>query len=149
MKRPGKNYSFTKAQKRKWPKWDRKGVGIWILTAANQGAYDLLFQPPNWKQFWKAFWVSFLDIDALIDELARDQRNANSLFSPLSTANCLTLCTGLQRPPVRGTCLPTSFAMAMDRPVEIVAKCLGHDGSTVVWPDLPEPTCRAAFTSKS
>ena len=73
VKRPGKNYSFTKAQKRKWPEWDRKGVGIWILTAASQDAYDTLFQPPNWKQFWKASWGQLPDIDALIDELARDQ----------------------------------------------------------------------------
>jgi hypothetical protein len=35
VKAPGK-YSFTKAQKRKWPVWDSVGIGIWILTGATQ-----------------------------------------------------------------------------------------------------------------
>ena len=51
----------------------------------------------------------------------------------------------LQQPPVRGTCLPTSFAMAMDVSVIDVLNALGHDGSEIVWPNLPEPTCRRGF----
>ena len=35
VKRPGKNYTFTKAQKLKWPVWEAFGIGIWILTAAS------------------------------------------------------------------------------------------------------------------
>lgn len=72
VKRPGKNYSFTKAQKLKWPVWDSFGVGIWILTAATQEEYDKLFQPPNWKAFWKASWGDIPNIDALLDELDRE-----------------------------------------------------------------------------
>jgi hypothetical protein len=72
VKRPGKNYSFTKAQRRKWPEWESKGVGIWILNAATQEQYDLLFKKPNWRDYWKASWGQIPDIDALLDELDRE-----------------------------------------------------------------------------
>lgn len=66
-----KRYSFTKAQKLKWPYWDSEGVGIWILTAATQEEYDKLFAPPNWRDYWKDSWAlpTQDDIDALLDEL--------------------------------------------------------------------------------
>lgn len=64
-------YTFTKAQKIKWPIWDACGIGIWILTAANQAEYDRLFQPPNWRDYWKASWGNVPDIDTLLDELDR------------------------------------------------------------------------------
>lgn len=64
-------YSFTKAQKRKWPQWEKAGVGIWILTAANQVSYDKLFGPPNWRQYVKKSWKipTLEDIDAMIDRM--------------------------------------------------------------------------------
>jgi len=66
-------YSFTKAQRRKWPIWDHFGVGIWILTAANQEQYDRLFDPsgPNWKDYWKDSWAmpTISDIDEMLVEL--------------------------------------------------------------------------------
>ena len=61
-------YSFTNAQKIKWPILDSFGVGIWVLTAATQEQYDLLFEPPNWKSFWRDSWGP-IDIDALLDTL--------------------------------------------------------------------------------
>jgi hypothetical protein len=70
VKQP-KHYSFTKAQRRKWPQWAAKGTGIWILTAATQEEYDKLFGPPNWKNYWKESWGQVPDIDALLDELDR------------------------------------------------------------------------------
>ena len=75
VKRPGKNYSFTKAQKIKWPEWDRAGIGIWILTAATQEQYDLLFGPPNWRTFAKASWKisTQQELDTMIDRLANDE----------------------------------------------------------------------------
>ncbi len=70
VKRPD-NYSFTKAQRRKWPEWQKFGVPIWILTAATEEQYGLLFGPPNWLDFWKpSFQIP--DVDAMIDELARE-----------------------------------------------------------------------------
>jgi hypothetical protein len=64
-------YSFTRAQRRKWPQWERHGVGIWVLTAATQEEYDKLFGPPNWRDYWKDSW-GVLDpqdaIDKAIDE---------------------------------------------------------------------------------
>jgi len=70
VKRPGKNYSFTKAQKQKWPVWDQFGIGIWIMTAATQEQYDVLFKPPNWRDFIKASWnlPTQADIDKMLEE---------------------------------------------------------------------------------
>jgi len=71
VKQP-KHYTFTKAQRLKWPLWESKGIGIWILTAATQEQYDLLFQPPNWRQFWKDSWGEVPDMNALLDEIRRE-----------------------------------------------------------------------------
>ncbi len=62
-------YSFTRDQKRKWPIWEQHGVGIWILTGADQANYDKLFRPPNWRDYWKPSWGQLHDIDTLLDEL--------------------------------------------------------------------------------
>jgi len=66
-----KRYTFTKAQRHKWPKWEAAGVGIWILTAATQAEYDKLFKPPNWRSYWKASWKSptQVDIDKMLGEM--------------------------------------------------------------------------------
>jgi hypothetical protein len=70
VKRPDQ-YSFTRAQRLKWPEWDRAGIGIWILTAATQEQYDLLFAPPNWHEFWRPSFQA-PDVDAMLDELVRE-----------------------------------------------------------------------------
>lgn len=70
-KAPGR-YTFTKAQKLKWPVWDHYGVGIWILTAATQAEYDKLFSPPNWRQYWKPSWGEIPDIETLLQEIDRE-----------------------------------------------------------------------------
>jgi hypothetical protein len=61
-------YSFTKAQRQKWPEWDSYGVGIWILTGPDQANYNKLFQPPNWRDYWKASYGK-LSIDDALDEI--------------------------------------------------------------------------------
>lgn len=44
------------------------------------------------------------------------------------------------------SCLPSAFAMVTDSlPKDIIEYC-GHDGSEVLWPELPEPMCRRAFS---
>jgi hypothetical protein len=70
-----KDYTFTKAQRSKWPLWDHYGVGIWILTAADQEQYDRLFGLPNWKDYWKDSWAlpTVEDIDAMLDELDAEE----------------------------------------------------------------------------
>ena len=50
-------YKFTKAQRIKWPKWEKGGIGIWILVAATQTEYDKLFSLPNWRDYWKDSWA--------------------------------------------------------------------------------------------
>lgn len=64
-------YNFTKAQKFKWPLWERKGIGIWILVAATQEEYDKLFQPPNWRAYVKKTWnlPSPEEIDKMLEEI--------------------------------------------------------------------------------
>ncbi len=66
-------YTFTKAQRYKWPLWEKAGVGIWILTAATQEQYDLLFKPPNWRQFVKKSWK--MPTQEEIDQMLREIRN--------------------------------------------------------------------------
>ncbi len=51
----------------------------------------------------------------------------------------------LLRKPERWMCLPASFAMALDVPLEAIFKEIGHDGSNIAWPYLPEPVCRRGF----
>jgi hypothetical protein len=70
VKRPD-GYSFTRAQKFKFPQWEQAGIGIWILTAASEEQYKLLFGPPNWRKFWKPSFEA-PDIDAMLDELDRE-----------------------------------------------------------------------------
>jgi len=47
------DYEFTRAQKVKWPRWERFGLGIWIITGWEDEDYDKLFGPPNWRVYWK------------------------------------------------------------------------------------------------
>lgn len=51
----------------------------------------------------------------------------------------------LQHSPNRWSCLPTAFAMAVGIPVSDFLIKLGHDGSELKNPDMPEPLCRAGF----
>jgi hypothetical protein len=51
----------------------------------------------------------------------------------------------LQRQPNRWSCLPTSFAMVLDVPVEELLRSIGHDGSEIAFPTEPEPACRRGF----
>jgi hypothetical protein len=67
-------YTFTIAQRQTWPAWDEIGIGIWILTGANQAEYDKLFAPPNWRAYWKKSWriPTAAEIDHLLREIALD-----------------------------------------------------------------------------
>lgn len=51
-----------------------------------------------------------------------------------------------QRQPNRWSCAAAAAAMVMNRTVEEVIAKIGHDGSHIWFPDLPEPLCRAGFT---
>lgn len=43
------------------------------------------------------------------------------------------------------SCLPTAFATATHIKVEDLIQKIGHDGSEIVFPKLPDPLCRRAF----
>ena len=62
-------YTFTKAQRIKWPNWEQHGVGIWILVAPTEEEYDKIFQPPNWRKYWKPKWDLEPTVDELLEEL--------------------------------------------------------------------------------
>jgi hypothetical protein len=64
-------YSFTRAQRILWPVWEEHGVGIWIITSADQAGYDALFRPPNWRKFVKKSWKipTQTEIDRMLDAL--------------------------------------------------------------------------------
>jgi hypothetical protein len=66
------DYTFTRAQRHKWPVWERVGIGIWILVAATQEEYDKLFQPPNWRSYVKKTWKmpTEEDIDRMLEEMS-------------------------------------------------------------------------------
>ena len=73
-------YTFTKAQRIKWPNWERHGVGIWILVAPTEEEYDKLWQPPNWRKYWKSKWDDEPDIDDLLNELGYTPPDLEDLF---------------------------------------------------------------------
>jgi hypothetical protein len=50
-----------------------------------------------------------------------------------------------QQGSARWMCLPTAFAMALDMPVATLLATIGHDGSEIIFPGLPEPLCRRCF----
>jgi hypothetical protein len=69
-------YSFTAAQKQKWPLWLKFGCGIWILSAKSSEdctkshmveQYERLFKGPNVMDFWKDSW--HINLDKLLEEL--------------------------------------------------------------------------------
>ena len=51
----------------------------------------------------------------------------------------------LQQRPEPWMCMPLAFAMALDMPVAELLAAIGHDGSEIVFPSLPEPLCRRCF----
>jgi hypothetical protein len=77
VKRP-EGYSFTQRQKQRFPQWEKAGIGIWILTAATQEQYDLLFKAPNWRDFWRPSFQlpGKADVDKMIDNLAREYQES-------------------------------------------------------------------------
>lgn len=64
------HYVFTKAQRIKWPVWEKNGVGIWILTAVSEEQYDRLWQPPNMRDYWNPAWDNTMDeLNGMIDDM--------------------------------------------------------------------------------
>ena len=41
--------------------------------------------------------------------------------------------------------MPLAFAMALDMPVADLLAAIGHDGSEIIFPSLPDPLCRRCF----
>lgn len=47
-----------------------------------------------------------------------------------------------QTKPERWLCMATAFAIALELPLEDFLFLVGHDGSDILFPELPEPQCR-------
>lgn len=45
----------------------------------------------------------------------------------------------------RWSCLPTAWSYVIGWPVWSIIKAIGHNGSQICWPNLPEPNCRRGF----
>jgi len=75
LKAPGK-YEFTRAQRWKWPLWERYGMGVWIIIAATEEEYDKLFAPPNMREYWK---------DKYDEEAAELEQTMQELFDEYET----------------------------------------------------------------
>lgn len=43
------------------------------------------------------------------------------------------------------SCLPTAFAIILNKPATKIIEAIGHDGSEILWPELGEPECRKGF----
>jgi hypothetical protein len=71
-KTPKRN-SLTKRQCQKWPVWERKGIGVWIMVAATQEEYDKLMGPPNFRDFWRPSYDKYVlseeELDEILDEI--------------------------------------------------------------------------------
>lgn len=50
-----------------------------------------------------------------------------------------------QKNPNAWSCLPTAFANALELQLDAVIALLGHDGSEITHPGLPDPLCRRGF----
>ncbi len=72
------HYNFTREQRKKWPEWEKFGVGIWIIGAScieectkehMIQEYDKLFLPPNWRDFWRKSWDTEPSVDDILREI--------------------------------------------------------------------------------
>lgn len=70
------NYEFTDAQIQEWPVWEKNGTGIWIITAATQEQYDLLFTrwpKGNWRDYWKPKYdLHHQDVNEALDAITEE-----------------------------------------------------------------------------
>lgn len=80
VKRDDGKYSFTDDQKREWPVWEAAGIGIWILIGATQEQYDLLFKPPNMRDYWKPQWTKEFNLDVILAELRAEEDEDQKLI---------------------------------------------------------------------
>jgi hypothetical protein len=46
----------------------------------------------------------------------------------------------------RWSCLPQAFAIALNLSLDEFIELIGHNGSAIMWPHLPEPLCRRGHT---
>jgi len=54
-------HEYTKRQCQKWPKWEARGLGVWIMMYPSEEWYAKLFKPPNFRDYWKPRYDRYLD----------------------------------------------------------------------------------------
>lgn len=66
VKVKGQN-TYTKAQCQKWPKWENRRLGVWIMMEATEEEYAKLFGEPNFRQYWKPRYDKYcLSLDDIL-----------------------------------------------------------------------------------
>ena len=62
-------YQYTKDQCQKWPKWERRRLGVWIMVAATEEEYRKLFDSPNFRLYWKPAYDKYCrSVDDILDQ---------------------------------------------------------------------------------
>jgi hypothetical protein len=51
----------------------------------------------------------------------------------------------IREQPNRWSCVAAAFATVLDMNLSTLIEAIGHDGSEIMFEDLPEPICRRAF----
>ena len=63
-------HKYTKAQCQTWPKWERSGLGVWIMFDATDEEYSNLFKPPNFRAFWKPAYDKYsIPLDDILKDI--------------------------------------------------------------------------------
>lgn len=65
------HYTYTPAQREKWPIFDTFGAGVYIVTSPDE--VDILLGQPNWLDYWKTSWGDpFKSLEERVDELLEE-----------------------------------------------------------------------------
>jgi len=55
-----KSHQYTKAQCQKWPKWERRGLPVYIMMDDTEEWYAKLFGEPNFRDYWKPRYNKYI-----------------------------------------------------------------------------------------
>ncbi len=66
-------HEYTKSQCQKWPKWEKNGLGVWIMMDATEEWYAKLFEPHNFWDYWKPRYNKYIEpIEDIISDILEE-----------------------------------------------------------------------------